>query len=216
MTALSDLILADNAEVLERMLDHPFVRAVSDGTLPAPAYHRYLVYEGAFVETAIAIFAYATAKAPDLDSKRWLIGVQDALVREQMPYFERSFAELGVETAIPIPEAVRAFDGQMLEIARQGTFTDIVTAMFAAEWMYWTWCSRAASVAIADPHIRAWVDLHADAEFAAQAQWLKDAIDTHAAPSDRARLGALFGRVTALEIAFHHAPLAPETETSDA
>ena len=93
-----------------------------------------------------------------------------------------------------------AFDRGMLEIARQGSFTDIVTAMFAAEWMYWTWCSRAASREIADPHIRRWVDMHADEAFAAQARWLKTMIDRHAGPGDLARLSAIFGRVTELEI----------------
>lgn len=175
MTPLSDRILAENQDLLGRMLDHPFVRCVADGTLPAGAYHRYLVYEGAFVETAISIFAYATAKAPDLEAKRWLITVQDALARDQMPYFEQSFAELGVDAAITSSEAVVAFDRGMLEIARDGEFTEIVTAMFAAEWMYWTWCSRATRVGIADPHVRRWVDLHVDHAFAAQARWLKDA-----------------------------------------
>ncbi len=208
MTTPSERILADNAEVLGRMLAHPFVEAIGDGSLPAGAYARYLVFEGAFVETAISIFAFATAKAPDLDAKRWLIGVQQALAGEQMHYFEQSFADLRVDTAIAAPEAVVAFDRGMLEIARQGSFTDIVTAMFAAEWMYWTWCSRAASREIADPHIRRWVDMHADEAFAAQARWLKTMIDRHAGPGDLARLSAIFGRVTELEYAFHDAPLA--------
>lgn len=216
MTALSDLILQDNANRLAGMLAHPFVRAVKEGTLPQGAYHRYLVHEGAFVETAISIFAYATAKAPDLEAKRWLVGVQDALLRDQIPYFEQSFAELGVKTDIPVPEAVRAFDRGMLELAREGDFLEIVTAMFAAEWMYWTWCSEAATRDIADPHVRRWVDLHADEAFAAQARWLKAAIDRHGATGDRARLSAIFARVTDLEIAFHDAPLAADKETSDA
>ncbi|MGS4946405.1 TenA family protein [Meridianimarinicoccus sp. RP-17] len=216
MTRISDRILADNDAVLSRMLDHPFVRQIAAGTLPVQGWHRYLVYEGAFVDTAVSIFAYATAKAPDLHSKRWLIGVQDALVRDQIPYFEDSFATLGIDRHIAIPPSVRAFDDGMLAIARDGDFADIVTAMFAAEWMYWTWCSRAAAHPIADPHIRRWIDLHADDGFAAQARWLKDTIDRVAAPADLARLSSIFGRVTELEIAFHDAPLIGMTEPSDA
>lgn len=216
MSALSDLILEDNARVLGRMLDHPFVQGIKDGALPAGAYHRYLAYEGAFVDTAISIFAYATAKAPSLETKRWFIGVQDALARDQMPYFEQSFTELGIERDIAFPPAVRAFDADMLRIARDGDFAEIVTAMFAAEWMYWTWCSAAARYDIRDAHIRRWVDLHAEEAFAAQARWLKGAIDRHASPMDRDRLSAVFVHVMELEIAFHHAPLAAETEASDA
>jgi thiaminase/transcriptional activator TenA len=104
----------------------------------------------------------------------------------------------------------------MLDLARDGDFLEIVTAMFAAEWMYWTWCSEAATRDIADPHIRRWVDLHADATFADQARWLKAAIDRHGQRGDRARLSAVFARVTELEIAFHDAPLSTGKETSDA
>lgn len=216
MTVLSDRILAENAAVLDRMLDHPFVRQIADGTLPLAAYYRYLVYEGAFVDTAISIFAYATAKAPDLEAKRWLIGVQDALAKDQMPYFEQSFAELGIDTDIAMPPEVAAFDQGMLAIAQAGDFAEIATAMFAAEWMYWTWCSRAARAGIADAHIRRWVELHAAEDFAAQARWLKGAIDRYARPGDMDRLSDVFAHVTALEIAFHDAPLAPETEKTDA
>jgi thiaminase/transcriptional activator TenA len=216
MTALSDHILEDNTELLGRMLAHPFVRAIAENRLPEDTYHRYLVHEGAFVETAISIFAYATAKAPDLEAKRWLIGVQEALVRDQIPYFEQSFADLGVKIDIPVPDAVRAFDRGMLDLARNGDFVEIVTAMFAAEWMYWTWCSKAATPKITDPHIRRWVELHADQAFADQARWLKAAIDRYAGSEDRDRLSAVFARVTELEIAFHDAPLAVQKDTQDA
>ncbi len=216
MTAMSDLILRDNEDVLERMLDHPFIQLVANDRLSDEAYHRYLVYEGAFVETAISIFAYGTAKAPDIDSKRWLIGVQKALAREQVPYFERSFTDLGLGSDIPIPTAVEAFEQGMLKIAQKGDFSEIVTAMFAAEWMYFTWCSRVASCVITNPHIRQWVDLHADPAFEAQARWLKETVDRVSVPADRAKLSALFGHVTELEIAFHHAPLMAQEETADA
>ncbi len=207
MRKVSDLILEGNIDILGKMLNHPFVNAVLDGSLPADAYRRYLIYEGAFVETAISIYAYATAKAPDLAAKRWLIGIQDALAQDQMPYFEERFADLGIEPGTAIPEPVHAFGQGMVEIAQTGDFVEIVTAMFAAEWMYWTWCSRAAACDIADPCIRRWVELHADEDFAAQARWLKEAVDLHAAPEDHSRLSAVFGRVMELEIAFHHAPL---------
>lgn len=204
---LSDQILTGNAELFNQMLDHPFVAAICADCLPKAAYRHYLVYEGAFVRTAIAIFAYATAKSPDLGSARWLIGVQRALAEEQMPYFERAYASLGIDPALPLPAKVVAFDHDMLRIAREGDFLDIMTAMFAAEWMYWTWCSRAAATEIGDPHIRDWVALHADEGFAAQARWLKNSIDTHARPEDLPRLTALFAQVMKLEIAFHDAPL---------
>ena len=41
MSKVSDLILEENVDILGRMLNHPFVNAIFDGSLPADAYHRY-------------------------------------------------------------------------------------------------------------------------------------------------------------------------------
>ena len=202
---LSDQILMANEKVLQEMLTHRFVGDIKGDCLPAAVFHRYLAYEGAFVETAISIFSYATARAPDIASQRWLIGVLEALANTQIPYFEAAFVRLGTSPTSDVPEAVSDFDRGMLQLSRDGTFIDTVTAMFTAEWMYWTWCDAASTCQITDPNLKEWVDLHATPEFEAQANWLKDAIDTFGETSDVDRLSAIFHSVIQLEIAFHSA-----------
>lgn len=208
---LSDRILAANESVLQDMLTHRFVADIKADRLPEGVFHRYLAYEGAFVETAISIFAYATVRAPDIAAQRWLITVLDALANTQVPYFEQTCARLGITSPRVLPAPVQAFDSGMLSLARDGGFLHILTAMFAAEWMYWTWCSDAAQATVADPDLRAWVDLHATTEFKTQACWLKDAIDRYGDASDAEHLSAIFGKVMRLEIAFHSAAYDPIT-----
>lgn len=208
--ALSEQILRENAGVFNEMVGHRFVEDIKRGTLGQDVFDRYLVYEGAFVETAIAIFAYGVAKAETIAQKRRLIGVLDALANEQIAYFERTFAARGIDPAafdVARPEVER-FRSGMLVIAREGTFPDILAAMFAAEWMYWTWSTEAARCAISDPLLREWVALHAHEDFEAQARWLRgelDAAGERIGAGERARLSAVFGQVQLLEIAFHDA-----------
>lgn len=211
METLSERILRDNRLVFEAMVAHRFVADIKGDTLPTQVFERYLVYEAAFVETAIAIFALATAKAETIGQKRWLIAVLAALANEQIVFFESAFAARRIDPEdcdIDRPE-VSAFRSGMLEIARDGSFLDIVAAMFAAEWMYWTWSSQAAQRPISDPLLKQWIDMHAHEDFAAQALWLKQQLDA-AGPrldeAERLRLSAIFGRVQNLEIAFHDAP----------
>lgn len=207
---LSEQILRENAAVFEAMVNHRFVDDIVTERLPTPVFERYLVYEGAFVETAISIFAFATAKAETIEQKRWLVAVLDALANQQIAYFERIFAERNIDPGaydLDVAE-VEAFRAGMLEIARNGGFLDIVAAMFAAEWMYWTWSKRAVRSSFADPHSKEWVEMHADDEFAAQAMWLKQELDAAGNTldaSERKRLSAIFGRAQQLEIAFHDA-----------
>ncbi len=211
---LSQQILRQNAAILDEMLGHRFIEDIKSDALPAPIFHRYLQYEGAFVETAIAIFGYAVAKAETISDQRWLISVLQALANEQVSYFEQTFADLGIDrtTFDATLEDVVAFQEGMLEIAREGGFRDIVVAMFAAEWMYWTWCRQAAEFPISDPFLKRWIELHTDAAFAAQALWLKSRLDelgTALSAPERQRLSETFAVVTRLEINFHRAPYGP-------
>jgi thiaminase/transcriptional activator TenA len=205
---LSERIRAANNDVWEAMQTHSFVAQIEEDRLSAEAFEAYLVYECEFVETAMLIFGHMLVKAPGLAERRWLAGVIQALSVDQIGYFERTFAELGVtpeDRARPLPYSVLAFRDGMLKIAREGDYLDGVAIMLAAEWMYATWCSRAAKRTISNPILKRWVDLHAESEFLAQADWLRRQIDS-AAASEEARLSQRFRRALELEIDFHQAP----------
>ncbi|TPI10304.1 TenA family transcriptional regulator [Mesorhizobium sp. B4-1-3] len=207
---LSERILRENEAVFDAMVRHRFTTEIEGGLLPCEVFDRYLVYEGAFVDTAISIFALATAKASRIEQKRWLIAVLDDLANQQIAYFERTLAAraIGPSTFDLSDPRVKAFCSGMLDIAEKGAFLDIIVAMFAAEWMYWTWSKRVAAATIADPLLKEWIAMHAGDTFAKQAGWLRQQVDQGGASLDdagQARLSAVFGRVQALEIAFHDA-----------
>ena len=208
--SLSHRLRAANLAVWDEMQSHRFVRDIEADALPRAVFARYVVHEHAFVETAILIFGHAMLKAPDFAARRRLCGVLYALSGEQLGYFDRVFASLG--TALPKPGAapppsVTAFDRAMLGIAETGSYLDILVIMLAAEWMYATWCGRAARQPISDPDIADWVRLHAAPDFLAQAEWLRASVD--AAEVDAAtfqHLSKLFGTTLRLEVDFHTAP----------
>lgn len=209
---LSDHVLVENHDVWQAMQAHRFVADIEHDRLDPAVFRRYLAYENAFVEAAVRIFAHLTAKAPGLGEQRRLIAVQRALVDEQIAYFRAAFDELGMTEAmwrdLPLPEDVREFRDGMLEIVAAGSYADGIAAMFAAEWMYWTWCDRAARKPIGDPVLRRWVDLHAADDFKAQAAWLRGELDRAGEGMDtaaRVRCSSIFGRALSLEIAFHNA-----------
>jgi thiaminase (transcriptional activator TenA) len=210
---LSDDILSANRVAWNAMQTHRFVRDIEADRLDPAVFRRYLVYESAFVADAIAIFAAAVAKAPGITEQRWLIRVLSALANDQIGYFEDTFRWLGLEReAVPQDAFVDVFCRGMRQIAADGSYLDIVTAMFCAEWMYWTWCSRAAKGSIADPVLRRWIGMHAEEAFADQARWLKRQVDRAGADVSidrRRQLSRLFGHVLQMEIDFHSAPYSP-------
>lgn len=215
MTPLSTRMLTEEAASFEAMVGHPFVRDLAADCLPDTAFDRYLLIEGAFVDTAIAIFGYAVAKATDLSDRRKLIGTLDALAHGQMDYFADAMARRGLtpDPGLQADPRVVAFQDGMLAIARDGSFARIMTAMFAAEWMYWTWCNAHRKAPLRDPLRRDWIAMHAAPAFRQQAQWLRERVDALGRdldPNAQDDLVALFGQVQRLEITFHDAAWAGE------
>ncbi len=210
--ALSDEILKSSTDVWDRMQACRFVADIEADTLDPEAFRRYLVHENMFVETAILIFGYMLVKAPDLETRRRVVRILKALSEDQIAYFHDTFEALGMTESewrdLEMPAAVAAFRDGMLATAAHGTYAEIVASMFAAEWMYWTWCMRASAGTISDPLVREWVELHTGQDFTSQASWLREQLDQageHMDEPARQRVARLFRNVLELEITFHDA-----------
>jgi thiaminase/transcriptional activator TenA len=211
VTSFALTLRAESAELWDAMQEHRFVRDIIAGRLDPQVFRRYLIFEHGFVETAILIFGQAMLKAPAFAQRRRLILTLYSLAEDQIAYFQNVFAVLGLApsgSAPPFPDAVRLFDVGMLKIAEEGSYTDILTIMLAAEWMYATWCRRAAETGSGEPELRRWLDLHTEPPFLEGVDWLMCEINREAAGMDaagRRRLSDLFGEALRLEIAFHTA-----------
>lgn len=142
MEAFSERLLREHQPAWQAMQRHRFVTDIEEDRLTTAVINRYLVFEGNFVATAIAIFALGVSKAPGIHQQRWLIGVLNALVDTQIAWFEQVLSERRVDPAAypdDLP-GVRRFRDGMLRTAREGSYEQIVTMMFGAEWMYYVWC----------------------------------------------------------------------------
>lgn len=209
-TNFTDRLLVDNQDVWQAMQQHRFVVDIEQGKLPEQVFNQYLVFEGDFVATAIQIFSYAIIKAPNITHQRWLIGVVDALANEQIAYFERVMQKRSVlpENYLRSAPDVYRFSQGMLRVAETGSYAEILTLMFGAEWMYYHWCSRVSHADIQDKDLKAWVVMHAEETFINQASWLKAELDSIAAKlstAEQARLSGLYAQVLQWEIDFHSA-----------
>jgi thiaminase/transcriptional activator TenA len=103
----------------------PFVTDIEQDRLPTTVFNRYLVFEGNFVATAIAIFALGVSKAPGIQQQRWLIGVLNALVDTQMAWFEQVLSARQINPADypdDLPGVQRFRDG-MLRMARRAAMS---------------------------------------------------------------------------------------------
>jgi thiaminase (transcriptional activator TenA) len=210
---LSDQIVAENAGVWDQMQNHRFVLDIESDRLNAKVFHKYLIYECCFVETAISIFGHLLVKSPGPGEQKVIVGILQALSEEQLAYFQLTFQQLGLDypklVDLELPMPVLAFQQGMLSFAAHGAYVDGVAAMFAAEWMYLNWCRKAIAKPISDPVLRQWVALHTADAFVSQATWLKREVDAAGralGELGRQRVSRIFRSALQFEIGFHSAP----------
>lgn len=224
----SDWVRSEAGPLWGQMVQHRFTVDVAMDRLPPDVWRRYLLYEHAFVETAVTIFGYALVKAPSIDEQARLSTVLHELTTDQVDYFDRVLARLGTtqdeRRAPALPAAVSAFRDGMLALAAHGTYEEVIGGMAAAEWMYLTWCTSAHERPQSDMAMADWVALHVTPRFTDQVAWLRGQLDRYGPESSQRHQDAVakaFRHTLALEIEFHHAPYldggpAEDPESEDA
>ena len=66
--SLSEAIRAEHAAAWERVVTHPLVQELGDGTLPIDKFRAYFVQDYIFVKDLVAVMGLMIAKSPDLGS----------------------------------------------------------------------------------------------------------------------------------------------------
>lgn len=209
----SEWLRAAVADKWDEMLDHRFVAECTDGSIDRDVYRAYLEQEFAFVETSAVALGHAVIHAPSFEEIRRFAAALDGLVTDQRQYFERAFAELGVEgweDPDPLPET-RHLSDVVYRGATTPGYAESLAPMVAAEWLYATWCHRAVTEGSFDRDslVGEWIVMHDAEDFRDHAKWLREEIDRvgPTLPTDRQQnVAYLFGRTLDLEAAFHTAP----------
>ncbi|MBM3222637.1 MAG: thiaminase II [Candidatus Tectomicrobia bacterium] len=189
------------APVRDRVLTHPFVTGIGDGTLPLAAFRYYMCQDYVFLIEYCRVLALAVAKAPDLDTMGRFAALLHATLHTEMALHRDFAAAFGITT--PELEATQAAPGtqsytqHLLSVAYAGSLTDISAALLPCMWDYSEIGQRllAQGVPASQPLYGTWIHTYAAPEFGALATWLRALLDTLAecaSPAEQARLAQIF------------------------
>ncbi|WP_049921341.1 TenA family protein [Halopiger djelfimassiliensis] len=202
-------------------VEHPFTRALGDGTLPTDVYVEYLLQDYAFLDELVGTVGYAVGQAPDMAATRRFVEFLRTITDEENDFFERSFDALEIPESRwtdPDPtETTAAFVDLLGRAAREGDYAETLAVLVPAEWIYEEWATAVAATA-ADPgteppsdgadlpfYYAEWIDLHAREPFCEFVEWLRgelDAVGSALSPRRQRRVERLFRRTVSLEVAF--------------
>ncbi|MCH8350781.1 MAG: TenA family protein [Chloroflexi bacterium] len=207
--ALSDDLRAGVGPVWERVVAHPFVIELGDNTLPQETFDRYFDQDYLFLRDWAIMLSLATAKAPDFDAARQLVGFLHLGLGGEEGLFQQAFRERGLSREdvanLEYRPTTFHYSGYIRKIAYEGSFLDVIALLLAVEWPYMDWAQRldAADKRPANHYYQTWIDVHTGQGMTDFVGWLRGTVD--AAPvsePDRARLQGIFKDVLRYEYMF--------------
>ncbi len=164
-----DALLGVMGPTLRRVLDHPFLRRLGDGTLEEAAFRFFVVQDAIYLRDYARALALVGARAPDEASLLLFTRhAVDALEVERALHAEL-FEAFGIdpEDALatePAPTCL-AYTSYLLRVAHGGSFAEALGAVLPCYWMYGE--VGRALLAGGSPHrlYERWIRAYADAGY---------------------------------------------------
>ncbi len=209
MTLTEDLFQAAKP-IWDAQLGHPFVRGLGDGSLEEDRFKRWVLQDYLYLKEFARIFAWAVAKAAELDSMSWYAGVLDLTLNTEMELHRQYAARFGLTPEALEAESMwpttRAYTDFLVRTAADGDMCELLAALLPCAWGY---VHIGKALAAGDPpedqRYADWIAQYASDEFADASDWLKAELERLAAdasPAKRERLRELFLLSSRYEWAF--------------
>lgn len=192
----------------ERMVTHPFVQELVDGTLPPEKFRRYFLQDYLFLKDLSIVLSLAISKAPDFDAARRLTSFLGIIVAGEEELFQRTFREMGMSDvelrSIERSPTCRAFGDFLVRVSHEGGFYDILTALAVVEGTYLDWAQRAKAAGKQPPvaAYREWIDIHVDQCLADFVTWMRRTLDDALLAGMEDHLSDIFKTCLLYEISF--------------
>lgn len=191
-----------NADWAAKILAHPFVQGLGDGSLAVGAFKSYVAQDAYFLDAFARAYAFCLAHGT---SREDLFGFSELIagVLEELK-LHRSYTEkLGVSLDGVTPlAATQAYVDFLLGNARQGDLGETIAGMTPCMRLYAYLGQTLAKKEVAPAYVD-WVKTYSDPGFEALAVRLEELLDQHAA--DRPAVRANYRRAMELEYGFFDA-----------
>ena len=200
--SLSATLWRANADWAAKILAHPFVQGLGDGSLATASFKSYVAQDAYFLDAFARAYAFCLAHGT---SREDLFGFAELIagVLEELKLHKSYTEKLGVslDDVTPLP-ATRAYVDFLLHTARQGQLGETIAGMTPCMRLY-AFLGQALAKNDVAPAYADWVKTYSDPGFEALAVRLEELLDQHAVDSPAVR--ANYRRAMELEYGFFDA-----------
>jgi thiaminase/transcriptional activator TenA len=169
MVAFSEMLWQRIAEIYDRILAHPFLTGLTDGTLGEDAFRFYAVQDALYLRDFARGLALLAAKSPTDDATIMFSEHAKTAIVVERALHDSFFAQWGLtpEDVYATPQAPNnlLYTSYLLRVAYERPFHEGLGAFLPCYWIYWEVGKelekRGSSTAI----YQRWIDTYASTEF---------------------------------------------------
>jgi thiaminase/transcriptional activator TenA len=177
------------------ILRHPFLRGLTDGSLPRDRFVFYAVQDALYLREFARSLALAAARAPEDD---WIIMFSDhaaSALRVERSLHESFFKDFGLApadvAATPLAPTNLAYTSYLLAVAHGAPYHEALAALLPCYWIYWEVGKELERAGSPNPLYARWITTYASEEFGGVVRAVLGATDAVAArlqPAERAAM----------------------------
>jgi thiaminase/transcriptional activator TenA len=174
------------ADQWDREKAHPFVTGLGDGTLPLATFRYYMRQDYVFLIGFCQAVALAAGKAERLSDMAFFARLLDETLNTEMALHVSFCADFGISedellATAPSP-TTKAYVDHLVTTAHAGTAQDAAAAILPCSWGYAEIGRTLSDLGPPEsqPLYGRWIEMYADPEFAALAEWLRSYLDRSA------------------------------------
>lgn len=166
-----DALLPVMAPVLHRVLGHPFLRGLEDGTLAEAAFRFFVVQDAIYLRDYARALALIGARAPDEGSLLLFTRHSVAALEVERAVHAELLAALGIDpgqalATEPAPTCL-AYTSYLLRVAHGGSFAEALGAILPCYWIYGEVGRTLLEGGSPHPLYRRWIEAYADPDYVA-------------------------------------------------
>ncbi len=170
------------APIRARVLAHPFVQGLGDGSLPMDRFEYYMRQDYVFLIQYSRVLALAAARAEDLAVAARFSDLLDLTLNVEMDLHRRSCERLGIspehlEETRPAPTTV-AYTNHLRLTAETQDLPAILAAVLPCAHGYWEIATKLRERGLPDHDAYAdWIRMYTSDDYKAMARWAAEVLD---------------------------------------
>ena len=170
-SSFTDSLWRAAAPVYEKILAHPFLRGLTDGTLPEAAFRHYVLQDAHYLRGFGRGLAWLGAKAGDDDEfMMFAEHGRNAIIVERAlheGFFSTWKLDRHAVAATPVAPACHHYVSWLMRVAQECPYHEALGAFLPCYWVYWEVGKALSAAGSANALYQKWIDTYGGEEFGA-------------------------------------------------